>query len=114
MENRFRVKFKLWLEDPSGEPLISWSKYLLLKEVEKTGSIKRAAQKLGIPYKKAHIYLKLLEERTGSKLLLRKRGKGTFLTEEGKKLLSLYGEILEDLNRVAKKWEERLKKGGNP
>ncbi len=111
MKNRFRVKFKLWLEDPSGETLISWSKYLLLKEVERTGSIKRAAQNLGIPYKKAHIYLKLLEERLGLKLLLRERGKGTYLTEEGKKLVSLYGEMLEDFRKVAKKWEERLRRG---
>ena len=103
------VNFKVWLEKEK-EPLLSFGKYLLLKEVEKTGSIKRASQKLGIPYKKAHIYLKLLEERLGKPLLKRERGRGTTLTEEGKKLLSLYGEVLEDFQKLAKEWNEHLKR----
>lgn len=103
------VNFKVWLEE-GDQPLLSFGKYLLLKEVEKTGSIKRASQKLGIPYKKAHIYLKLLEERLGKPLLKRERGRGTTLTEEGRKILSLYGELFEDFQKLAEKWNERLKR----
>jgi molybdate transport repressor ModE-like protein len=106
-----QIRFKVWLES-EGIPLLSMGKYLLLKEVEKTGSIKEAAQNLGIPYKKAHSQLKLLEERLGFKILQRERGKGTVLTEEGKKLLNLYGEILEEFQRVARKLEEKLPKEG--
>ena len=106
-----KVNFKVWLEE-GDQPLLSFGKYLLLKEVEKTGSIKGASENLGIPYKKAHIYLKLLEERLGKPLLKRERGKGTTLTEEGKKLLTLYGEIFEDFQNLAKKWNEKLKRFG--
>lgn len=103
-----RVNFKVWLEEED-LPLLSFGKYLLLEEVEKTGSIKRASEKLGIPYKKAHIYLKLLEERLGFKVLERERGRGTRLTEEGKKLLHLYGEVVRDFQKLAEKWNEKLK-----
>jgi molybdate transport repressor ModE-like protein len=106
-----QIRFKVWLES-EGIPLLSMGKYLLLKEVKKTGSIKVAAQNLGIPYKKAHSQLKLLEERLGFKILQRERGKGTVLTEEGKKLLDLYGEILEEFQQLAKKLEEKLPKKG--
>ena len=88
--------------------LLSMGKYYLLKEIEKTGSIKKAAENLGLPYKKAHLQLKLLEERLGYKILKRERGKGTVLTEEGKKLLELYGEILKKFQRLAEELEEKF------
>lgn len=88
--------------------LLSMGKYHLLKEIEKTGSIKKAAENLGLPYKKAHLQLKLLEERLGYKILKRERGKGTVLTEEGKKLLELYGEILKKFQRLAEELEEKF------
>ena len=102
------LRYKIWLEK-DGEPLLSFGKYLLLKEIEKTGSIYRAAQNLNIPYKKAHSYIKLTEKRFGKKLFTRKRGKGTVLTEEGKKLLELYEEILKRFENTAKGLKELLR-----
>ncbi|RTZ59591.1 MAG: ModE family transcriptional regulator [Gammaproteobacteria bacterium] len=102
-----KVRFKVWLEKDE-LPLLSMGKYHLLKEVEKTGSIKAAAENLGLPYKKAHLQLKLLEERLGYRILKRERGKGTVLTEEGKKLLELYGEILKKFQQLAEELEKNF------
>jgi len=102
-----KIKFKIWVEK-EGEPIISYGKYLLLKEIEKTGSIKRAAEKLGYPYKKAHSYVKLIEERVGKPIFKRKRGEGTILTAEGKKLLERYERILKEFQKLSARLEREL------
>ncbi len=105
-----KIRFKVWLEK-DGLPLLSFGKYLLLKEVQKTGSIKKASENLGIPYKKAHLYVKLIEERFGKPLFRRERGKGTLLTEEGKKLLETYEGILEKFETLTEELEKDLTLG---
>ncbi len=103
-----KIKFRIWIEKEEGEPIISLGKYLLLKEIEKTGSIKDAAERLGYPYKKAHSYVKLIEERIGKPIFKRKRGEGTVLTEEGKKLLDKYEKILKEFENFSRKLEKEL------
>jgi len=105
------IRFKVWLEK-DGQPILSWGKYLLLKEIEKTGSIKWAAQNLGIPYKKAHVYVKLLEERLGYKILEKVRGRGTVLTDKGKELLETYEGIIKKFEALAKELENELNQKG--
>jgi molybdate transport system regulatory protein len=105
------IHFKVWLEK-DGKPLLSWGKYVILKEIEKTGSIKEAAENLGIPYKKAHIYVKLLEERLGYPILERVRGKGTTLTDKGKELLETYEGIVEKFSELARELENELNQKG--
>ena len=102
------IKFKVWLEE-KGETLISFGKYMLIKEIERTGSIKKAAESLNIPYKKAHSYIKLIEERTGNPIFLRERGKGTKLTPAGKELVRTYERILEEFENLRKQLEKELK-----
>ena len=87
---------------------MSYGKYLLLKEVDKTGSIRKAAENLKISYKKAHSYIKLTEKRFGKKLFIRLRGKGTLLTDEGKKLLEAYERILKMFEGTSQSVEKIL------
>ncbi|NPB04798.1 MAG: LysR family transcriptional regulator [Aquificae bacterium] len=102
-----KLRYKVWFEK-DGKPLLSSGKYELLKQIEKTGSIKRAAASLGIPYKKAHLYVKLLEERFGKPLFHRERGKGTTLTPEGRKLLETYERVLKAFDELAGRLEKLL------
>jgi len=104
-----RLKVKVWIEDREGQPLLSLGKFELLKEIEKSGSIKEAARRLGLPYKKAHSYVKLLEQRLGKKIFVRKRGEGTRLTPEGKRLLELYSEVLKEFEELTKELEKGLR-----
>ena len=101
------IKFKVWFEE-DGLPILSVGKYHLLKEIEKTGSIREAAFNLGLPYKKAHIYIKLAEQRLGYPLVKRERGKGAQLTSQGKKLLQLYEEAVAEFQKKAKELEKKL------
>ncbi len=98
-----RVKFKVWLEK-DGEPIISGGKYALLKEIQKTGSILKAAKNLGLSYKRAHSQIKAMEERLGDKILEKKRGKGARLTALGKEVLREYEEVLSEFEKLALKF----------
>jgi molybdate transport repressor ModE-like protein len=103
-----KVKFRIWIEKQEGEPILSLGKYLLLKEIEKTGSIKEAAKNLGYPYKKAHSYVKLIEKRLGKPIFVRKRGEGTVLTDAGRELLKKYEILLQRFEELARKLEGEL------
>ena len=95
-----RVRFKVWLEK-DGKPVISEGKYRLLREVEKTGSIRRASENLGLTYKRAFSQIKGMEERLGYRVLERRRGKGAVLTEEGRRLLEEYERVLKVFKEVS-------------
>ncbi len=95
-----RVRFKVWLEK-DGKPVISEGKYRLLREVEKTGSIKKASENLGLTYKRAFSQIKGMEERLGCRILDRKRGKGAVLTQEGVNLLEEYERILKAFKELS-------------
>ncbi len=95
-----RVRYKVWLEK-DGKPVISEGKYRLLREVEKTGSIRRASENLGLTYKRAFSQIKGMEERLGYRVLERRRGKGAVLTEEGRRLLEEYERILKVFKEVS-------------
>ena len=102
-----KVRFKVWLEK-GGETIISEGKYHLLKEIERSGSILRASQKLGLTYKRAYSQLKVMEERLGTKLVDRRRKKGATLTAEGKRLLELYERVLSGFRELSASLEREL------
>jgi len=82
-------------------------KYKILKEVERTKSIKKAAQRLGISYKKALGHIKAMEERLKRKVVERKRGRGAVLTQTGKELIEKYEEVQKLFENIARLFEEK-------
>ena len=53
---------------------MSIGRYSLLKNIEKTGSIKRSAKIIGVCEKTAHNYIGKMESRLGKKLVLSRKG----------------------------------------
>lgn len=101
-----KVRFKVWLEE-GGEPIISEGKYRLLKEIERTGSILKASKRLGLSYKRAYSQIKVIEQRLGKKILQRERGRGAKLTDLGKEILSEYGKVLLEFEKLARTLSEK-------
>ena len=97
-----RIRCKVWIETDEGKPIISEGKYRLLKEVEKLGSIKTASEKLGLTYKRAHSQIKAIERNLGKKIVIAQRGKGAFLTQEGRDLISFYEDVLNRFKDLCK------------
>ncbi len=95
-----KVKCKVWIETDDGKPIISEGKYKLLRDIEKTHSVKLSVQNLGLTYKKAHSQIKTIEKRLGKKILERKKGVGSILNQEGKKLLRIYELAFDSVQRA--------------
>ncbi len=108
---KYQIKFKLWVEK-DGDIIIGLGRDKLLREIEKTGSISKAAKNVGMSYKKAWSFLKTMESRLGVKLVKThrggKKGGGTELTEEAKQLLSDF----EKINTAFKNLKKQLEKDG--
>jgi len=106
---KISIKYKVWLEK-DGEIIIGMGREKLLKEIDKTGSIKKAAENLGISYKKAWEYLRAMENRLGKKLVeTRKGGKsggGSALTPYAKKLVKDFEKVQLSFENLRKTLED--------
>jgi molybdate transport system regulatory protein len=104
-----KVSYKIWL-DHHGKAFGD-GPYELLKGVEKTKSLHRAAQQMGMAYSKAWRLLGMLEERLGFPLLERRTGGpsggGSRVTPAAKEFMERYGrfqkETRESLEKVYRK-----------
>jgi molybdate transport repressor ModE-like protein len=112
----FQIQFKVWVEK-DGEVVLSSAREQLLKEIEKEGSINKAAKKLGISYKKAWLLIKNMEDRLGFPILEKKRGGkeggGSKLTAEGKKLLENYRNIIKSFTETKNDLEKVINQNGS-
>lgn len=92
LSGRIEVRSKVWLED-KGFPLMGAGRAKLLHAVDRTGSINAAAKELGMGYRRAWGLIDSMEKRLNFRLVVRRRGgsgRGTSLTDEGRRLLELY------------------------
>lgn len=90
------VRSKVWLE-VEGEPLLGRGRELLLRLIERNGSISAAARSMGITYRKAWSHLEHMEKRLSFPLVCRRkggvRGGRTTLTKEARFLLGRFEEL---------------------
>ena len=91
-----KVKSKIWLEE-DGQLVFGTGRARLLKAVTETGSLKQAAKKLDMSYRRAWSYVRTVEERFGRLLLLKERGGksggGAFLTEYARELIRRFDKL---------------------
>jgi len=88
------LNYKLWLSSITGEGIIDEDQYKILKYIQDKGTLKAAADELGISYRKAWGDIKKAEELLGYDLTNKKRGGKSGghseLTEKAIKLLEAY------------------------
>ena len=105
------VHFKLWLSSGRFRGVFGDGKWRLLEAIEKEGSLRAAAQKLGISYRKAWGDLKKSEAALGVSLVEKHRGGikggGSGLTKDGRELLAAYGRFRREMEKAAEKGFEK-------
>ncbi len=88
-----KVKTKVWLED-EGELVFGSGKAMILKSIDETGSINKAAKKLDMSYRHAWSYIKEIEKRLDTQLVIRTKGGqgggGATLTAFARTLIDKY------------------------
>lgn len=94
-----KVVYKIWLDNDG--KAFGEGPFRLLKLIEKTGSMNKAAAEMKISYRKAWKILKMVEEKLGFELIERKigglDGGGSQITEKGKKIMKNYELFREDV-----------------
>ncbi|HAF31079.1 MAG TPA: hypothetical protein DCG75_18740 [Bacteroidales bacterium] len=112
------LKFKVWLENTKGESILGNGKFELIDGIDQLGSLKAAADKLGISYRKAWGMIRDAEEKLGFCLTEKHRGGqhggNSVLTPEGKELIEAYKELLLEFDdaiyQITKKFFNKVNK----
>jgi molybdate transport system regulatory protein len=113
-EQKPDVKLHIWLEENSGV-YFGQGRYELLHLIDELGSLKLAAEKMGISYRGAWGKIKKTEEILGRELIHKENNKeGYKLTEFGKEFMKEFKKFHDDTLKYASKnaaeMLERLKK----
>lgn len=102
-----KIKTKIWIENSKGELLFGKGKTEVLDVIEQTGSIKKAAEILGMNYKKCWNHLKILETNFKDELFETKQGggedAGTKLKPKAFELIQNYRKLQQDIEEFANK-----------
>jgi molybdate transport system regulatory protein len=94
----------VWLENTDKESILGNGKFELLDFINQFGSLKAAADKMEISYRKAWGMLRDAEEKLGFSLVEKQRGGqhggNSVLTEDGKILIDAYKELLVEFDKA--------------
>jgi len=103
----FNAGVKLWIATSSRAGVFGEGRYRLLSCINTNGSLKKAAEKNGISYRKAWGDIRKSESRIGRKLLIRecggKGGGGSRLTPFAKDVLNAYELFKKDVTAYTEK-----------
>jgi molybdate transport system regulatory protein len=101
------VKTKIWIENEDQELLFGKGKTELIELIEQEGSIAKAAEKIGMNYKKAWSHIKVLQKNIAAELVIPQKGGagsgGTVLTPTALHLAGNYRRLQEDVEAYANK-----------
>jgi len=107
---RLYVKTKTWMENQRKELLFGKGKTEILLEIERTGSIAKAAENLEMNYKKAWSHIKLLQKNLDDVLVITQKGNGensgTKLTPKAMEYITKYKQLQKEIEEFA---NERFK-----
>ena len=109
---KYQIKSRFWIE-ADGEILLGQGRVDLLKAIEKTGSLSKAARSIGMSYKKAWTLMDQVNSRAEKQVIATviggSKGGGSTLTDYGRSLITTYERI--NLNNGGY-LEEQLAKSG--
>lgn len=116
---KYVSRCKPWLE-LQGHSILGEGRAKLLQEIRESASIRKAAEKLEMPYRSAWEHLRKIEEAIGTPVVQTFRGGargggGAALTEEGERLLheyERYGRYLDGVAADKELWEALYLKVG--
>lgn len=107
------IKYKIWLEN-KGEVIAGNGKMNLLKTIAETGSIQKAAEKMGLSYRHAWGMIQKMERRAEFKLVKTfvggKEGGGANLTQRGNEFVKKYLDLRDKVEKfISEQFKEEFK-----
>jgi molybdate transport system regulatory protein len=102
---KLSVKTKTWIENEEHQLLFGKGKTEILEFIEQEGSIAKAAEKMGLNYKKAWTHIKILQKNIEDELVVPQKGGrgkgGTTLTPKATELIHNYKRLQSDIESFA-------------
>jgi len=104
------IRLHIWLENEQGEIIFGSGRAALIANIARYGSLKKAAQSMGISYRAAWGKIKQTEAIIGEKMLEKSGSKreGYRLTEFGELISSMYSEWFSGVEKFALAESERI------
>jgi len=103
--SHLQVRTKTWIENEKKELLFGKGKTEILELIKQEGSIAKAAEKMGLNYKKAWSHVKILRENIADELVVPQKGGGgtggTVLTPKANQLIHKYRQLEQEINAFA-------------
>lgn len=100
-----KVKVKIWIEDEEKNLIFGGGKTEVLELIDKTGSISKAAQTVGMNYKKAWSHIKILQENIEDEMVQTNKGQGensgSCLTPKAREVIQTYKILQDDIKKYA-------------
>src|SRR5688500_2979203 len=97
------IRFRCWI-DINGERFFGPGRAELLELIDETGSISKAAKKMGMSYKKAWAMVDEMNAKASKPYVTSQKGGhkggGTALTASGKQMLHAYNNIFNKINTI--------------
>lgn len=91
-----KIENRIWIEK-NGQAFIGSGRITLLELIHETGSISKAAKKMGMSYKKAWTLIKSMNSQAETILVKKvvggKNGGGTLLTQRGHNIVRQFREL---------------------
>lgn len=107
-----QIKIKIWIEE-DGDKFYGPGPNELLKNIEKEGSLSKAAEKMKLSYKKAWELVRRLNQYSDEPLVILKKGGahggGAEISQKGFSIISGYEKLERKLQILANEEEEFLK-----
>ncbi len=104
---KLHLNYKIWFSDQSGNGIMGDGKWIILKAIDETGSLKAACDKLGLTYRRTWNDLKEIERALGLPILESTRGGaegGSMkLTPDGKKLVAAFDHFHNEVDSLIQK-----------
>ena len=104
---KMKVKTKTWIENDEGELIFGKGKTEVLDVIAEVGSISKAAEILGMNYKKCWSHLQILQKNLKEDLFTTKQGggdsAGTTLNDRAHELINAYKQLQNDIEDYANK-----------
>ena len=97
------MKTKVWIENQKKELLFGKGKTEILEIIEKEGSISKAAEEMGLNYKKAWSHIKILQQNLDDELVTVEKGVkgGTYLTPIAKEYIEIFKQLEKEIQEFA-------------
>jgi len=103
----FHIRTKIWIENDHKDLLFGKGKTDILEQIDQEGSIAKAAEKMGLNYKKAWSHIKILQNNISDELVVSNKGRGsksgTTLTPKAKELIENYKTLQKEIEEFADK-----------